>query len=810
MEEATANEKVREALSEIGQYLSDTIPPLQVADSVMTLLQQPAQLIASEIISWISAQYQGNRGIASVADYLFHAITKLHNLSNLQLVPEQILEPHLDSVKQLLLDYCPPGERRLLQENFSRLGTANAATTVPISFIYRQTRSGESESEIRESPANEEPRDRRISILWERLKSEIRQPDLPAGEEIGAELVQHLVATTASNAQTGDEFRRFQENLKSLGIGSRTDQIFRTLSQSLPGWMIPTTGSDAVNSHNPAIEAMQRIISLAEDRREGCRRFQDMVQAAIEQFNAGSLGRAATMFDLALSVGSDDKLDPDVVAKVRKTAHESLNMDRLRNLAKASDKHRLLRKILNFFDEFSVKNLLVSLEGEEQRDRRWLLLGLLEAHGNVARKMAIERLQEVLAGENVATDWYFARNLVYILNAISPSGDISPKAEIELVAPLLRLSLPAPLIKEAIRHTSQIKCNESEELLISTVDTLERVLFEYAASSRDPKQKLSLLDRAIFALAVYGTPGACGRVAKHGISRDKELGDTAARLEYLSGQDLTEDRESLALLIRFLKSKTPRKIFGMTIQKNDQMLNHVVVALSSTPAPIVRQTFKDIAERFPETESGKAAASALREFEASDKPGTREKRTMTGDLELFGLPDLLQQLNHLQVTGTLELKDAKENLAGTFYLQAGHLEDCSAGRLEGKEAAYQLLEKPIAGTFVFQGQKDSGIQEPHAEHKMPDLDSILSEGMRRYDELERARAIVPDFSLLRRVGPKPVPPSEKEDAEFFDLIWQKTAAGVSPEECEAVCPTDSYRVRKLLARWIEEGVLTAE
>ena len=182
-----------------------------------------------------------------------------------------------------------------------------------------------------------------------------------------------------------------------------------------------------MNSRDPAIEAMQRIISLAEDRREGCRRFQDMVQAAIEQFNAGSLARAATMFDLALGISSDDKLDPDVVAKVRRTAHESLSGERLRALAKEKDKHRLLQKVLGFFAEFSVKTLLDSLEGEEQRERRWLLLGLLESHADAAREMAFERLKELLAHTNVAIDWYFARNLIYILNSVPPGGDFSPQ-----------------------------------------------------------------------------------------------------------------------------------------------------------------------------------------------------------------------------------------------------------------------------------------------------------------------------------------------------------------------------------------------
>jgi predicted RNA-binding protein len=48
------------------------------------------------------------------------------------------------------------------------------------------------------------------------------------------------------------------------------------------------------------------------------------------------------------------------------------------------------------------------------------------------------------------------------------------------------------------------------------------------------------------------------------------------------------------------------------------------------------------------------------------------------------------------------------------------------------------------------------------------------------------------------------------DAALADLIWQKTAAGTSPEECEAVYPADSYRIRGILAHWVEEGILIVE
>lgn len=794
----------------VGQYLSDTIPPVQAVDPVVTLLEQPPQRVVSEILEWISTQFKGDNRNISYADYLFHAVTKLHYLMQLQLIPEQALAPYLDSVKQLLLNRCPPGDRRQLQENFGRIGMSHIATATPIGLIYRQMKSGESESRIAEGAPPGQSRERRFSMLRDRLQSAVRQAEDCTADESHEDLIPHMIAMAASDARSSDEFRGLQENLKSLGIASGTDHIYRTLSQSLPGWVIASTGEETLKSRNPAVEAMSQIIRLAEDRWEGCKRFQDLVQAAIEQFNKGSYARAATMLDLALVIGSDEKVDPAAVLSIRKTAHESLDYNRLRALTKDQDRQTLLWKILSFFDEFSAKNLLDGIKKEEKRDRRRLLLDLLETHGDAARALALERLKELLACTNVAIDWHFARNLVCILNRIHRTGDLPAGAEIDVVAPLLRLSLPAPLIKEAISFAGRTRCAQSEELLISTADKLEELVSEYAESGRDATQKLSLLDRTIFALAHYGTAIGYRRVVKHGLDRSEGMGDTIARLTYLSNQDLTNDEESLAILIQFLKSKAPRKVLGMTIQKNEQPLIHTIRALSSTPAPIVRQTLEHLSERFPETKIGQAAAGVLKGFEAADKPGIHADRMLTGDMDLFGLPDLLQQLNLRQVTGTLTLKDVKGNPAGTFLLVAGRMQDCSAGRLQGVEAAYQLLEKPIAGTFVFQGQRNSEIQEPPEEDKTSDLALVLAEGMRRYDELQRTRALVPDFCTLKRRGQQPIPRRGQEDVELYDLIWQKTAAGTSPEECEAICPADAYRVRAVLALWIEEGILTVE
>ena len=131
MVEPTADPEVREALTELDLYLSDTVPPLVVAGSAELLLRYPPELVAAAIRSWTGAQYGKGAG-ASVSDYLFHAVKKIHMLGEFRLVPRETLEGYLEGLKPLVLADCPEEDRGLLAENLSRLReTAAASTAAP-------------------------------------------------------------------------------------------------------------------------------------------------------------------------------------------------------------------------------------------------------------------------------------------------------------------------------------------------------------------------------------------------------------------------------------------------------------------------------------------------------------------------------------------------------------------------------------------------------------------------------------------------------------------------------------------------------
>ena len=816
---------VREALASIRQYLSDSIPPLTAAQSLSLLLDQPPELVALEIRSWIAAQHGPAGAKLSVSDYVFHALKKLHEMGQLKLVPADLLRAYLEDLKALVLEFCPSEERGSLKQSLDDLEQAETVLSPPIGFLHRRVDAHESQAAgagTGGGPESAEAQDvesfrrgRRFSLLLERLQ---RQAPAAPGKraqtpEALDEQLSRILAAAASNARTESEFQQIQKALSIMGARSGTDQVFRRLSRSLPGWCVSATTEAEPGgvspTPNPALAGMLQIMRLAEDRQEAGKRFQELVQAGIEQFNAGSLAKAVTMLELSDSIAAGRKMDPEVVARIRSTGHESLDHNRLRACAEKPETYFLLKRVLSHFDDLAPGRLLDKLQIEPKRDRRRALLNLLEAHGAEARLAAFQRLEDAAGAEDVAENWFFPRNLICILNRIPPQEGTDPDKEIALLASFLKLSYAPPLVREAMTRLGQIYQGAAEQLLLDALDELELRLLETDVSDPDSAKLNSLLDRVVSVLAKYGTPRACRAVVNHGLKRNEQLGDTLARLSHLAGEDLSGDGESVARLVDALRSRTPIKLLGVVIHRDVQSPLHLVKALSSTPAPAVRSAFERIARNFPQQEYGKAASKALRSFASGGQSPDAPTERLLGDLELLGLPDLLQQLVRSRLTGTLSLRDQQGEAVGTISLRSGLLMDCRTGRLEGRVAVYQLLEKPIPGTFVFMRRKSLGTGEQPDESSGQDLAPLIQEGIRRHDELQRARALVPDGCRLKPTGAEPRPRPDEEDPALFRRVWSRASSGAGPDECEADSPTDAYQVRLLLARWVEDACLVA-
>ena len=59
-------------------------------------------------------------------------------------------------------------------------------------------------------------------------------------------------------------------------------------------------------------------------------------------------------------------------------------------------------------------------------------------------------------------------------------------------------------------------------------------------------------------------------------------------------------------------------------------------------------------------------------------------------------------------------------------------------------------------------------------------------------------------------GTAPAPHPTEKDGLLTRTLWTRVSSGATARECEADVRTDAYRIRRLLAHWLEQGALRIE
>jgi hypothetical protein len=116
------------------------------------------------------------------------------------------------------------------------------------------------------------------------------------------------------------------------------------------------------------------------------------------------------------------------------------------------------------------------------------------------------------------------------------------------------------------------------------------------------------------------------------------------------------------------------------------------------------------------------------------------------------------------------------------------------------------LEDPAPGQFVFGESADRPGADAVLKEPMT-VQSVLFEGIRRYDEFKQSAAVVPDEVILSPTGAKPTPAEGETDGELVREVWRRASSGSPPVDCEAEIPVDRFRIRRLYEHWLTEGSL---
>jgi hypothetical protein len=809
---------VQEALTELGQYLSDNLPPLMVADSLTVLTRVPPHQVAGEIAAWATSQQAA--GGLPLTDYYYHGLRKVHLVGEFRLLPPSLFEPFFNQLKNTMLEGVSSGDRERLAADLARLAEGRSVSVDKVEVLHRPAGTDDETGAAQDdgaagggkTGAAGSPRPllnlppgfdlspqavRRLEMLLKRLG-----PLAAATPERRDAVAAQAFATVAAGASSPHEMDAQLAEFNSAGLAYGTYELFRALGENLPGWWAPGLG-DTTNGTDPGLAAMERLVTLAEDRVEASRRFREMIENAIEQFNSGALGRAVKMFDLALKMIERGEVLAESVDSLRERGHEALDPDRIAELVKEGTPQGVPRVILRFFPALSPPRLLDELQREARRDRRQMLLALIESHGDDGREAVFDRL---VHRPDEQAEVYLFRNLVHLLRRIPRSVNTTWPQEHE-IARIIRFLVPERpllLIKEIVAYLADAHHPVAEQALRGFLTRLEAAESSPETAEEERAHIRFRLDATCRALAASDGPQAWEALLDHALRPHTEPGDALKRLKALGRRDLSPAPEVVNRLIDAALEQVGRGDEATSDPGPEAMLVGIVSALSSTRTAQVRGLLETVAKRIPEGVAGQQAQRQLREIDASPKSGGVPEGSLLGDLGLFALPALLQSLSDLRSTGTVTFTDREEMEVGRIMIDDGMVIDAAAGHLAGSPAVWQLIERPFAGRFAF--VPDGGTLPPDLAEPQ-EVTVLLLEGMKRSDELRLAEALVPGDVPLALAAESPPPVPDEDDEGMLQAVWTALGAGRTVAECESALAVDAFRVWRAVATWVETGAL---
>jgi hypothetical protein len=826
----------------LKRYLSDEIAPMIFADSASELFALPTEVISHEIQSWLGDQIRG-ASTMTPSELLYHAATKLHQLGVLELMPKEEVSEFLGRLQPLLLEICPQDQRQGLEENFGHLAKSTGLSGGKVEVLHKQGPPGApggggggggmpqagygGAGAVGGMPAaggmGGAAPSAADALALHRLNlmlDQLQRVAMPAAGGGGVPAVSqkamlgHVIEQFASQAKSSKELETQLGYLKDIGIENLGADLFKHLSEGLPDWA-PPSHTEVEDKDPPAgaTRAIRKVVNLSKSPEERLRRFKELVDVAVKEFNARSLGRAVTMFDLADRMVAQKEVDPSIASTVIEESFSELDMGLIYKLADDPDRRLLLHRVMNFFPKLKVDQLLDELKEEQDRERRLTLLKMLRAHGNEAREIAVETLEESVNGGE-PQPWHVERNLVYLMRAIPRVHDEDIEREIDLLIRLSDLQGSMPVVREAIASLVQLEHPRAYTTLAARVSELEDVLTNDSALGFDIKEIRWLLSNAIKLLSQSESAEARSIIITHGLKDKPELGDTFARLVPLGQYDLSDTPDQLNRLLDAMQNELPRKFLGVSVKnpRKNQILEYLIAAVAGSNATEVHTVLTDIINRFSDQPFAKAADTALQKMgqpvARKKAPEQNDSVTLSGDLTLFGLPNVLQNLADSKVTGAVKIFGKDGGELAEVRLADGDLISAQVGKLKDDVAVYQLLERPVEGRFVFVNQEKEEMDYSSAAGSMAMM-SLLLEGMRRYDEFNRALSLVPDDARYKSTGKKPSDVKEDADAKLAKTVWGKAVRGVPANVCEAELEVDCFRVRRLYEHWVTEGTLAS-
>ncbi|MDX1585034.1 MAG: DUF4388 domain-containing protein, partial [Thermoanaerobaculia bacterium] len=258
-------------------------------------------------------------------------------------------------------------------------------------------------------------------------------------------------------------------------------------------------------------------------------------------------------------------------------------------------------------------------------------------------------------------------------------------------------------------------------------------------------------------------------------------------------------------LIKAVRRHLPKRVLGIVVRgKEAEEVEKLLEALAGTDTAEVLELLESIRQHYPDKPYAEKAQSIL-ESSGVGRSTAATAPKLSGDLELFGLPNLMQNLASMELTGVLTIADREGNRVGAVAFDSGKIGRCHTGDLRGKDAFFQLFENAGSGTFSFVERSEAGKDD--SDMTPMEVTPLIMEALRRFDELRLSRAIVPPESGLQATDKKPAHDPRETDPKVIREVWMKASSGEPPETWESEISVDSFRIWRLLRHWVENGAL---
>ncbi|MEM1245078.1 MAG: DUF4388 domain-containing protein [Acidobacteriota bacterium] len=855
--------------SELEGYLNDTLAPLQVADSVIAFLEHEPEGASRAILRWADQQLNANLHSIPISEFLYHALRKIHLFQDLGLADADRVRVLLRTATRQVRTFCPSDELADFDANLARLDEESRMTKA-VEFLHRAGTEPDEESlEDRDDseeaseppklalrregdagpvdaaasdadeavaqadahspeppPRPERARDlnavrneqvalglRRFSMLVETLEQATER--LEDSDE--KPLVTHLLSSAAVGAKNYDEFREYLDRLKSLGLQDlHLEQLVRSVAETLPDWYLEGDGS--AQPHTAASVAIERIVDLSEDEAAKTSRLHEIVTTAVEHFNQRRLGSALTLFELVEGLLKSGEFSPEVQRRILETGRPSLQMAPFRERVGDPELHPQLRRVLGFYPDLRVEGLVRRLLNEQNRRTRHLIMDLLRIHGSEARDAVTELLISSTSLSGREWPWFFVRNLIRLLREIPVVGVAVSDFELDTVVGYADPKHATQVVREAVTYLGSVPHPRAAAALSGLFHSYREASVGLREGAGSDMAKIQSL--ALTSMLRVDNPQVRAAALNAILFDSRRREENVQLVTVLGTVDLSADRGTLDLLLRSIRLRLPREgltgtvhALRMQLPKTGWMgrmrrpgslreaaLRSLIQSLAGTPTAEVTGLLSEIEELAPSEQLALAARKTRIQLEEkSFETVGGSEATLSGDLEVFGLPNLLQSLNYSETSGMLFIEAEERDAA--VRLQHGRFVDAKVGDVRGVEALYLLLERPLPSRFRFvanDGQQP--VKNPQ------ELKAVLFEAMRRRDEFERLRLLVPDEALLSVSGDQKALslPVEQQDADFAKRLWDLLRESPKTSlELESYDLGDPYSVRRLLAFWIE-------